>query len=344
MKFKEGAGIPWEHNACVVTRHPALQGLDGFTAYGGVTIDPGKGEVLGTYNGEPIIAAMPYGKGRVVAAGLGVGLLGTFMNPHRHNNQQENIRKNEALLIRLATYLLANAPSQVPESILSPMGPLPSREERKPESILSPMGPLPSREERKLEQTRVDQGFKITLSLPKRTFKLGEPIVLTYTITNVSDKPRTLSFVKFDEGPDWALRTMHNGNPGDESNESIRSRFVRGGLYWDFEIEGFRNSRPFSPAAIEPFCLDRNAEAPKLEIGDFVTLSPGKSHRCTLNLPAYYYLKQSFTEPGDYKVRICHGGFGGNDPGQKTAKELGLSSVFKNELISDYIAFTISGK
>lgn len=187
----------------------------------------------------------------------------------------------------------------------------------------------------RLEQTRMDQGFKITLSLPKRAFRLGEPIVLTYTITNVSDKPQTLSFVKFDEGPDWDL-PMLNDHPGDEPKESIRSRFVRDGLYWGFRIEGTRDGRGFDLGPIEEICLEGNAEAPKLEIGDFVTLSPGKSHRCTLNLPAYYYRKKSFTEPGDYKVRIWHGGlFDG--------KELGLSA-FKSELISDYIAFTISGK
>jgi len=186
-----------------------------------------------------------------------------------------------------------------------------------------------------LEQTRMDQGFKIALSLPKRTFKSGEPIVLTYTITNVSDKPQTLSFVKFDEGPDWEL-PMLNDNPGDESKESIRSRFVRDGLYWGFRIEGSRDGRGFDLMPIEEICLEGNAEAPKLEIGDFVTLLPGESHRCTLNLPAYYYRNKTFTKPGDYKVRIW-------DEGLFDGKELGLSA-FKSELISDYIAFTISGK
>ena len=130
MKFREGAEIPWKPSACVVTRHPALQGLDGFVAYGGVTIDPGKGEVLGTYNGEPIIVAMPYGKGRVVAAGLGVGLLGTCMSSPR-SGSQEDARKNEALLNRLAAYLLANAPSQAPRPIPTVAKPRPPIEPRR---------------------------------------------------------------------------------------------------------------------------------------------------------------------------------------------------------------------
>jgi beta-lactamase regulating signal transducer with metallopeptidase domain/tetratricopeptide (TPR) repeat protein len=129
MKFREGAGIPWKPSACVVTRHPALQGLDGFMAYGGVTIDPGKGEVLGTYNGEPIIVAMPYGKGRAVAAGLGVGLLGTCMSS-ASPRAQEDARKNEALLNRLAAYLLANAPSRAPRPIPTVAKPRPPIEPR----------------------------------------------------------------------------------------------------------------------------------------------------------------------------------------------------------------------
>jgi tetratricopeptide (TPR) repeat protein len=129
LKFRAGAGIPWQRNACVVTKHPALQGLEGFTAYGGVTIDPGAGEVLGSYNGAPIIVAMPYGKGRVVAAGLGVGLLGSCMSsPGRE--KQEDARKNEALLNRLAGYLLANAPSQAPRPIPTVAKPWPPIEPR----------------------------------------------------------------------------------------------------------------------------------------------------------------------------------------------------------------------
>lgn len=116
MKFRSSADIPWGRNPCVVTEHPALRGIKGFTAYGGVRVDAGnKGEVLGEYEGQPIIVAMPYGKGRVVAAGLGAGLLGCCMNPSRNNDREGDIEKNAALLSRLAAYLLSNAPANAPD-------------------------------------------------------------------------------------------------------------------------------------------------------------------------------------------------------------------------------------
>lgn len=140
MKFNEETENQGESKVGEVAPHPALKGLDGFIVDTGSTIDPGKGEILGTHNGKPIIVALPFGKGRVVAAGLGMGLLGCYLNPHL-NTHQDQIRKNQALLIRLATYLLANAPSQVPESLPSPMPPVPSRKQRQAPAA-SPQPPI----------------------------------------------------------------------------------------------------------------------------------------------------------------------------------------------------------
>ena len=112
LKFNTGSQIPWGSNRCDATDHPALAGLEGFRAYGGVEVEPGAGDdVLATFNGAPIIVAAGHGKGRCVAAGLGAGLLGCCMNPEANGNLAE-IAANEALLIRLATCL-----SQAPEAV-----------------------------------------------------------------------------------------------------------------------------------------------------------------------------------------------------------------------------------
>ena len=143
IKFRENSDIPWDRNVCEATSHPAVQGLTRFVALGGVQVDAKQAEVLGTFNREPMLVLRQYGKGRVVAAGLGSGLLGNCMSVQR-GTDRDVAQQNGALLRQLAATLLAAAPAEAPpfqdqllkqaDQSTPPAGPAPKKTKAVPET------------------------------------------------------------------------------------------------------------------------------------------------------------------------------------------------------------------
>ncbi|MHC4649048.1 MAG: hypothetical protein ACYTBJ_26645, partial [Planctomycetota bacterium] len=90
-----------------VADHPAMKGLTGFWAASGVPVFVEEGEVLGYVDGEPAIAITKYGKGRVIAAGLGSGFMGGCLRDNA-SGKPEARQNNRQLLVNLVSYLLAS--------------------------------------------------------------------------------------------------------------------------------------------------------------------------------------------------------------------------------------------
>jgi hypothetical protein len=82
-----------------------MQGLTSFwpRTGGGVTVD--QADVLGYVGDQPVIVVARYGKGKVMAAGLGSAFMGPSLGAGG-SNKAEKIQDNTKLLINLVSYLL----------------------------------------------------------------------------------------------------------------------------------------------------------------------------------------------------------------------------------------------
>lgn len=83
----------------------AAKGAGDFRVFSGISVDAKGGETLAYCNDEPLIVSVPYGRGRVVAAGLGASLMGALLNEHRPGGAPD-ARRNTKLLLGLARYAL----------------------------------------------------------------------------------------------------------------------------------------------------------------------------------------------------------------------------------------------
>lgn len=109
----EQFGLHFEENISlttskgVVSEHPAMKGLSGFKAEAGVPVSFLKGDVLGIAGGKPVIVATEYGRGKIIAAGLGSGFMGACLGGDNSRNVEVK-QNNRRLLINLVSYLLTS--------------------------------------------------------------------------------------------------------------------------------------------------------------------------------------------------------------------------------------------
>lgn len=106
MSFEENVDLPTK--SATASGHPAVNGLVGFEHRCGVPVTVENGDVLGYVEGQPMMALMHYGKGKVIAAGLGAGFMGSSIGAGQ-KVLTERARNNRELLVRLASYLLSSA-------------------------------------------------------------------------------------------------------------------------------------------------------------------------------------------------------------------------------------------
>jgi len=92
----------------VTTNHPAVRGLAGFFAGGGVPVSVKDGDTLGYIDKFPIIALTQFGKGKVIVAGIGSGFMGGYLKESTEPTQNKIARLNKDLLLRLTAYLLSS--------------------------------------------------------------------------------------------------------------------------------------------------------------------------------------------------------------------------------------------
>jgi tetratricopeptide (TPR) repeat protein len=104
LSFVEDVDLPTK--LATATDHPAVNGLGSFVQVHGAPVRAVGGDVLGHVDGEPLIALARYGRGKVIAAGLGPGFMGSYLGTGRGGGA-ERTRTNNELLVRLASYLLS---------------------------------------------------------------------------------------------------------------------------------------------------------------------------------------------------------------------------------------------
>ncbi len=80
------------------TNHPAMRNLSTFRQVHGVPVQVREGDVLALVDNRPVIGLARYGKGRVIAAGLGQVFVGDLLSDQWAANRQ--------LLVSLVSYLL----------------------------------------------------------------------------------------------------------------------------------------------------------------------------------------------------------------------------------------------
>ncbi len=81
LTFKERAGLDNQESTGYLTDHPAVKGLAGFYAERGVGVEFTSGDVLGKCGEQPVIVAAQFGRGKVVAAGVGRAFMGAGLAP-----------------------------------------------------------------------------------------------------------------------------------------------------------------------------------------------------------------------------------------------------------------------
>ncbi len=111
VTFAEDRKLPTQEGT--LADLPVFEGLAGFAAPSGVPVDVKEGEVLGSVEEDPVIVLTEFGKGRVVAAGLGYGFMGVALGAEE-GEEKEDARNNRELLMRLVSLLL---PDDVSESM-----------------------------------------------------------------------------------------------------------------------------------------------------------------------------------------------------------------------------------
>jgi hypothetical protein len=105
LRFIEDVDLPRE--LATATSHPAMNGLESFVHTFGVPVRVDNGDILGYVNEQPVMALAQYGRGKVIAAGLGSGLMGNTLGTG-DGREGEKVRMNTELLVRLASYLLSS--------------------------------------------------------------------------------------------------------------------------------------------------------------------------------------------------------------------------------------------
>ncbi|MEE9610008.1 MAG: hypothetical protein V3W19_02095 [Desulfatiglandales bacterium] len=106
MSFEENVDLP--RKSATASDHPAVNGLSSFEHRVGVPVTVENGDVLGYVEEQPMMALVHYGKGKVIAAGLGAGFRGSSIGAGRGGGTERS-RNNRELLIRLTSYLLSPA-------------------------------------------------------------------------------------------------------------------------------------------------------------------------------------------------------------------------------------------
>jgi tetratricopeptide (TPR) repeat protein len=106
MSFEENVDLPLK--SATASDHPAVNGLVGFEHRCGVPVTVENGDVLGYVEEQPMLALSRYGKGKVIAAGLGACFRGGSIGAGQEG-ATERARNNRELLVRLASYLLSSA-------------------------------------------------------------------------------------------------------------------------------------------------------------------------------------------------------------------------------------------
>jgi hypothetical protein len=104
LSFVEGVDLPTKIAAA--SDHPAVNGLGNIFHVHGAPVTVENGDVLGYVEQQPIIAIVHYGKGKVIAAGLGAGFMGSSIGAGQEG-VTERARNNRELLVRLTSYLLS---------------------------------------------------------------------------------------------------------------------------------------------------------------------------------------------------------------------------------------------
>lgn len=104
LHFIENVDLPRE--LVTATNHPAMNGLENCVHTFGVPVRVNDGDILGYINEQPVMALARYGRGKVIAAGLGSGFMGNTLGT-RESYGIEQARMNRELLVRLAPYLLS---------------------------------------------------------------------------------------------------------------------------------------------------------------------------------------------------------------------------------------------
>jgi uncharacterized membrane protein len=104
LSFVESVDLPTK--LVVASDHPAVDGLGDFYHVHGAPVTVESGDVLGYVEQQPMMAIARYGKGKVVAAGLGPALMGSYLDI-KERGKRAGI--NRELLARLASYLLSSA-------------------------------------------------------------------------------------------------------------------------------------------------------------------------------------------------------------------------------------------
>lgn len=104
LHFEEDVDLPGRVGT--VTDHAAVRHLSSFVHVFGVPVRVARGEVLGLAEGQPVIVLTRCGKGRVVGAGLGSGLMGNTLCVGQSKDEEASLR-NRQLLLALAANLLS---------------------------------------------------------------------------------------------------------------------------------------------------------------------------------------------------------------------------------------------
>jgi tetratricopeptide (TPR) repeat protein len=104
LSFVEGVDLP--RKTAAASDHPSVNGLGNFYHVYGVPVKVNDGDVLGYVEEQPMMALSRYGKGKVIAAGLGAGFRGSSIGSGLGGGTERS-RNNKKLLIRLTSYLLS---------------------------------------------------------------------------------------------------------------------------------------------------------------------------------------------------------------------------------------------
>jgi hypothetical protein len=102
MHFEPQVSLP-NTEACAV-RHPAMRNLNAFRHVHGVPVRIRDGTVLAQVDNHPVIGLVHYGKGRVIAAGVGQVFVGDMLS--RQAAENDKVQADCQLLVSLVSYLL----------------------------------------------------------------------------------------------------------------------------------------------------------------------------------------------------------------------------------------------
>jgi hypothetical protein len=186
-------------------------------------------------------------------------------------------------------------------------------------------------------------GLQATAVINKHHFKVGEPILVKFTLTNVSTEPKVVCFQRFELGipdPNY-LRPEPVRLPGATNvvMQEIQRRLASDEVYWQVVVR-FRRwpAMPPNPPSLDlnpPETLmmtcnwDNPHQHPKPEY--FVRLGPGQSCTRNIRLQDYLYVEDVFAKRGAYEIWISYenyadGGSIGFDAWKCRGSGLGIDS------------------